>query len=119
MLSVPVFDGHQRQIAYDRLKVAEEIRQGYRRFLTTQRSQQYNQLEGLVQASNQLSATLRQQLTVAEALVKAGRQQLATGDISILDYLQLVNSYRAFQFNLTQAETERLRTLYAIDYLGE
>lgn len=119
MLSVPVFDGHQRQIAYDRLKVAEEIRQGYRRFLTTQRSQQYNQLEGLVQASNQLSATLRQQLTVAEALVKAGRQQLATGDISILDYLQLMNSYRAFHFNLTQAETERLRTLYAIDYLGE
>jgi outer membrane protein TolC len=119
MLSVPVFDGHQRQIAYDRLKVAEEIRQGYRRFLTNQRSQQYNQLEGLVQASNQLSTTLRQQLTVAEALVKAGRQQLATGDISILDYLQLVNSYRAFQFNLTQAETERLRTLYAIDYLGE
>ncbi|WP_303311055.1 TolC family protein [Hymenobacter sp. BT730] len=119
MLTVPVFDGHQRQIAYDRLKVAEEIRQGYRRFLTVQRRQQYDQLEGLVRASNQLNATLRQQLAVAETLVKAGRQQLASGDISIIDYLQLVNSYRAFQFNLTQAETERLRNLYALDYLGE
>ncbi|RSK50046.1 TolC family protein [Hymenobacter rigui] len=118
-LSVPIFDGHQRQLGYERIRLAEQIRVGYRTFLTTQRRQQYQQLEGLTRESDQLIASIREQLRIAAALVDAGRQQLTTGDITILDYLQLVNSYRGFQFSLTQAETERLRTLYALDYLGE
>jgi outer membrane protein TolC len=118
-LSVPIFDGHQRQIAYERLRVSEQTRQGYRAFLSAQRRQQYDQLQGIASATAGLVASLREQLRVAGALVEAGRQQLSTGDIAILDYLQLVASYRSFQFSLTQAETERLRNLYALDYLSE
>lgn len=84
-----------------------------------QRRQQYEQLEGLIRASDALLGTIREQLRVAEALVRAARQQLATGDVAILDYLNLVTSYRTLQFSLTQAETDRLRSLYALDYLGE
>ncbi|SMB95264.1 hypothetical protein SAMN00120144_1902 [Hymenobacter roseosalivarius DSM 11622] len=118
-LVVPIFDGHQRQLAYQRLAVAEQIRRGYRTFLSAQRQQQYQQLQSQARANEALLASLRAQLRVANALVAAGRQQLATGDIAILDYLQLISSTRAFQFGLTQVETERLRTLYALDYLSE
>lgn len=118
-LSMPIFDGHQRQLNYARIELSEQTRVAYRTFLTTQRRQQYQQLEGLTRESDQLIATIREQLRIAAALVDAGRQQLTTGDITILDYLQLVSSYRGFQFSLTQAETERLRNLYALDYLGE
>ena len=118
-LSVPIFDGHQRQLAYSRLEVAEQIRRGYRSFLTAQRQQLYDQLQNQLQATTALLASLREQLRVANALVEAGRQQLATGDISILDYLQLISSTRNFQFSLTQAETDRLRVLYQLDYLSE
>ena len=118
-LSVPIFDGHQRQLGYSRLEVAEQTRRGYRSFLTAQRRQQYDQLQSQLGATAQLLASLREQLRIANALVDAGRQQLATGDISILDYLQLITSTRNFQFSLTQAETDRLRILYQLDYLSE
>ena len=118
-LSVPIFDGHQRQLGYSRLEVSEQIRRGYRSFLTAQRQQQYDQLQNQLRAATQLLVSLREQLRIANILVEAGRQQLATGDISILDYLQLISSTRNFQFSLTQAETDRLRVLYQLDYLSE
>ncbi len=118
-LAVPVFDGHQRQLQYQRLDLSEQSRRGYRRFATAQRQQQYDQLLGLVQASEALAGRIREQLRVADALVGAARQQLATGDVAILDYLNLVTSYRTLQFSLTQAETDRLRSRFALDYLGE
>ena len=118
-LAVPVFDGHQRQLQYQRLALSEQSRRGYRQFLTVQRRQQYEQLEGLIRASDALLARIREQVRVADALVGAARQQLATGDIAILDYLNLVTSYRQLQFSLTQAETDRLRSRFALDYLAE
>lgn len=118
-LSVPIFDGHQRQLASSRLEVAEQIRHGYRSFLSAQRQQLYDQLQNQLQATTELLGLLREQLRVAEALVAAGHQQLATGDISILDYLQLLGSTRNFGFSLTQTETDRLRVLYQLDYLSE
>ena len=118
-LSVPVFDGHQRQLQYQRIELSEQSRRGYRQFVTVQRRQQYEQLEGLIRASDALLARIREQVRVAEALVGAARQQLATGDVVILDYLNLVTSYRTLQFSLTQAETDRLRSRFALDYLAE
>ncbi|RIY07236.1 hypothetical protein D0T11_16985 [Hymenobacter rubripertinctus] len=118
-VSVPIFDGHQRQLGYSRLEVAELTRRGYRSFLTVQRQQLYDQLQGQLRATTQLLASLREQLRIANALVDASRQQLATGDLSILDYIQLITSTRNFQFSLTQAETDRLRVLYQLDYLSE
>ena len=118
-LVVPIFDGHQRQLQYQRLALSEQSRRGFRQFLTGQRRQQYEQLEGLIQASDALLARIREQVRVADALVGAARQQLATGDVAILDYLNLVTSYRTLQFSLTQAETDRLRSRFALDYLSE
>lgn len=119
LLSLPIFDGHQRQLQYQRIALTEQSRRGYRQFLTVQRQQQYDQLRGLIRASEGLAKRIREQLRVAEALVGAAQQQLATGDVLILDYLNLVTSYRTLQFSLTQAETDRLRSQYALDYLGE
>ena len=118
-LSVPIFDGHQRQLQYQRLELSELSRRGYRQFLTVQRRQQYEQLEGLIRASDALLARIREQMRVADALVGAARQQLATGDVAILDYLNLVTSYRTLQFSLTQAQTDQLRSRFALDYLAE
>ena len=118
-LSVPIFDGHQRQLQYQRIALSERSRSGYRQFLTVQRRQQYEQLEGLIRASDALLGRIREQLRVADALVGAARQQLATGDVAILDYLNLVTSYRTLQFSLTQAQTDQLRSRFALDYLGE
>ena len=118
-VAVPVFDGHQRQLQYQRLALSEQSRRGYRQFVTVQRRQQYEQLEGLIRAADALLARIREQVRVADALVGAARQQLATGDVAILDYLNLVTSYRTLQFSLTQAETDRLRSRFALDYLAE
>ncbi|WP_217425795.1 TolC family protein [Hymenobacter caeli] len=119
LLALPIFDGHQRQLQYQRIDLDEQSRRGYRSFATVQRQQQYDQLLGLIRASEALSARIREQLRVAEALVGAARQQLATGDVAILDYLNLVTSYRTLQFSLTQAEADRLRSRFALDYLAE
>ena len=118
-LTLPIFDGHQRQLQYQRIELSERSRRGYRQFITVQRRQQYEQLEGLIRASDALLGRIREQLRVADALVGAARQQLATGDVTILDYLNLVTSYRTLQFSLTQAQTDQLRSRFALDYLAE
>ena len=118
-LGVPIYDGHQRQLQYQRIELSEQSRRGYRQFITVQRQQQYQQLEGLIRASDALLARIRAQLRTAEAIVGAARQQLATGDVAILDYLNLVTSYRTLQFSLTQAEADQLRSRFALDYLAE
>ena len=118
-LGVPIYDGHQRQLQYQRIELSERSRSGYRQFITVQRQQQYQQLEGLIRASDALLARIREQLRVADALVGAARQQLAIGDVAILDYLNQVTSYRTLQFSLTQAETDQLRSRFALDYLAE
>ncbi|MET4075628.1 outer membrane protein TolC [Hymenobacter sp. UYCo722] len=118
-LGIPIFDGHQRQLQYQRIELSERSRSGYRQFITVQRRQQYEQLEGLIRASDALLERIREQLRVADALVGAARQQLATGDVAILDYLNLVTSYRTLQFSLTQAQTDQLRSRFALDYLAE
>ena len=118
-LTLPIFDGHQRQLQYQRIELSEQSRRGYRQFLTVQRRQQYEQLEGIIRASDALLGRIREQLRVADALVGAARQQLATGDVAILDYLNLVTSYRTLQFSLTQAQTDQLRSRFALDYLAE
>jgi outer membrane protein TolC len=118
-LGIPIFDGHQRQLQYQRIALSEQSRRGYRQFITVQRQQQYEQLEGLIRASDALLVRIREQLRVADALVGAARQQLATGDVAILDYLNLVTSYRTLQFSLTQAQTDQLRSRFALDYLAE
>ncbi|WP_198074013.1 TolC family protein [Hymenobacter negativus] len=118
-LNIPIFDGHQRQLQYQRIELSEQSRRGYRQFLTVQRQQQYEQLEGLIRSSDALLGRIREQLRVADALVGAARQQLATGDVAILDYLNLVTSYRTLQFSLTQAQTDQLRSRFALDYLAE
>jgi len=119
LLSFPIFDGRQRGLQLQRLDLSEEARRGYRDFVGRQRRQQYAQLLSLVAAADALLVRLRQQLRVAQALVRASRQQLANGDAAILDYLTLVTAYRTLQFSLVQAENDRLRSLYALDYLGE
>lgn len=118
-LTVPIFDGHQRQLQYQRIELSEQSRRGYRQFITEQRQQQYEQLEGLIRVSDALLGRIREQLRVADALVGAARQQLTTGDVVILDYLNLVTSYRTLQFSLTQAQTDQLRSRFALDYLAE
>lgn len=118
-LTVPIFDGHQRQLQYQRIELSEQSRRGYRQFITEQRHQQYEQLEGLIRVSDALLGRIREQLRVADALVGAARQQLTTGDVVILDYLNLVTSYRTLQFSLTQAQTDQLRSRFALDYLAE
>lgn len=119
LLSIPVYDGHQRQLQYQRIALSEQSRRGYRQFITVQRRQQYEQLEGQIRAADALLVRIREQLRIAQTLVGATRQQLATGDVVILDYLNVVTSYRTLQFSLSQAETDRLRSLYALDFLAE
>ena len=118
LLTLPIFDGHQRQLQLQRIDFGERSRQQYRTFLTTQRRQQYAQLRQQVRAADALLARISEQLRVAEALVGATRQQLATGEALILDYLTVLTSYRTLQFSQTQAETDRLRSLYALDLLS-
>ena len=119
LLAVPIFDGRQRQLQYQRLELGERSRRGYRQFITAQRRQQYQQLEGQIRATDALLARIREQLRVAQTLVSATRQQLATGDVLLLDYLNVLTSYRTLQFSLLQGETDRLRSLFALDYLAE
>ena len=53
-LIVPIYDGKQKQIQYDKIKIAERTRQNYRDFFIKQYGQQLIQLNHRLQAKRSL-----------------------------------------------------------------
>jgi outer membrane protein TolC len=92
-LTVPVYDGHQKQMQHDQVAISEQNRANYRDFFTNQYRQQTDMLLRQLAANKKMIGQIDEQITFAKALIDANRILLGNGDISITDYLLSVNNY--------------------------
>ncbi|WP_242917175.1 TolC family protein [Pontibacter liquoris] len=115
--SVPLYDGGQRQLAYQKLSIAEQSRIKYRDFYLRQYHMQQRQLQEQLAATDTLLQDIREQLESQQKLLAMYRIELAAGLVRFTDFILVITSYAQTQNNLVQAEISRYQVLNEFNHL--
>ncbi|MDQ6761404.1 MAG: TolC family protein, partial [Bacteroidota bacterium] len=91
--SIPIYDGHQRQLQNTKIDILERTRQRQKEFFTTQYTQQVQQLQQQLSALDGLSGPINKQIEYIKTLIDVNGRLLETGDIKITDYVLALNNY--------------------------
>ena len=115
-ISVPIYDGKQRKLQYQKLDILEQTRQGYRQFFSKQYTQQIQQLYNQLTGTTTLLSEINRQIRYSEGLVNANMKLLMTGDAHITDLVIALNNYMTARNLLTQNTINRLQIINQINY---
>lgn len=115
-LTIPLYDGHQRQMKYEQIDIRERTRQSNKQFFVNQYRQQLAQLKRQLNATGLLVEKINKQIEYAHTLIIANNKLLETGDITMRDYVTAINNYLTAQNLLTLNTIERWRTVNQINY---
>lgn len=115
-LTIPIYDGKQRRLAYQRLNLLEQTRTNNREFYTSQYRQQIAQLSQQLQSTNEVINETNEQLKYVHSLIEANSKLLITGDVRIADYVIALNNYLTAQNLVTQSTIQQLQIITQINY---
>jgi len=114
--TIPIYDGHQRDMKYSKLDIQERTRQANREFFMNQYRQQLAQLRQQLLMTDRMVNKINKQIEYAHTLIVANGKLLETGDITMKDYVTAINNYLSAQNLLTQNSISRMRILNQINY---
>lgn len=115
--SIPIYDGKQRKLQFEKTSLAENSRLDYQTFYTSQYKQQINQLNEQLKLTDELILSVRNQLTEQEKLIALYKIEIGKGLVRFLDFLNIVNNYTQTKNNLTVSEMNRLQIINQMNYL--
>jgi outer membrane protein TolC len=115
-LSVPIYDGKQRQLKYKKLDIAERTRSTYRDFFLNQYDQQIAQLVQQLQATESLINEIDGQIKYSKTLIDVNEKLLQTGNTRITDFILSINTYLNARHLLNQNYINRLQIINQINY---
>ncbi len=116
-LSVPIYDGHLRQLEYKKLGYAEQTRKNYHDFLSDQVKIRTQQLEAEKKANDILLQRLKDEEVDMESLLEMNKRQLNTGSISITDYIVNLRKYIDMQNKIKTAQVKSYTLINEYNYL--
>ena len=115
--SVPIYDGKQRKLQYDKINLAENTRSYLQRFYTSQYKLQHDQLANQLKLTENLINEISKQLSQQERLIALYRVELEKGLVRFLDFMAVVNSYSATQNTFLGSQMNRLQIINQMNYL--
>jgi hypothetical protein len=115
-LTIPIYDGHQRQLQYSKLNIEERTRQKQKEFFTSQFKQQIQQLEQQLNDLENLNGPINQQIKYLQTLIDVNGKLLETGDIKITDYVLALNNYIASKNLIVQNQIARYLVIHQLNY---
>jgi outer membrane protein TolC len=115
-LTIPIYDGHQKQMRYAQVDIKERTRQSNKAFFINQYRQQLAQLRQQLFATDRMVNKITTQIEYAHTLIVANGKLLQTGDITMKDYVSAINNYLNAQNLLTQNNISRLRIINQVRY---
>ncbi|MCL1974303.1 MAG: TolC family protein [Bacteroidetes bacterium] len=115
-LSIPVYDGGQRQKEHSKLSVSEQTRNRYQDFSRQQYRQQIDQLHQQLSHLQKLIDQAREVVSSTRLLVEAYGKQLQTGDTSVTEYILAIGNYITAQHVITQNTNSKLQIINQINY---
>jgi outer membrane protein TolC len=115
--SIPIYDGKQRKLQYDKIILAENTRIFYKRFYSSQYKLQLDQLTGQLTLTENLITQISNQLSEQEKLIDLYRIELEKGLVRFLDYQTVLNNYTATKNTFIITEMSRLQIINQMNYL--
>ncbi len=112
-----ISDGGQRNLRLQQLNIQQQNGKFYRNFYRTQYSLQLANLEKKMQSSNSIVVLWQDELQDMNLLMLMRRQQLVSGQLSIIDYLAAMRTYRDLQQKLNAAVIQQQRIINEHNYL--
>jgi Outer membrane efflux protein len=118
-IAVPIYDGHQKKMLLQKNRLQYDILASNREFFTRRYSAECLRLRKQLDATDALLTEINDQITYTEALIKANRKLMQTGDAKIADFIIAVNSYLTAKNLLTQNRNNRLQIINQINYWNQ
>jgi len=115
-LTIPIYDGHQKKLQYQKIMLQEDTRANYRDFFIKQYSQQVAQLMQQLTATESLLTDINDQVRYTETLINVDVKQMETGDTKIADYIIAINNYLTARNLLVQNNIGKLQIINQINY---
>lgn len=115
--SVPIYDGGQRQLGYQKISIAEQSREKYRDFYLRQYQVQRRQLQEQLAATDTLLQDIREQLENQRKLLEMYRVELSAGLVRFTDFILVISSFAETQYSLVQAEINRFQVLNEFNHI--
>ncbi len=118
-LTVPVYDGRQKQMQHNQVSIIESTRSSYQDFFESQYRQQIVLLEHQLSSIDQMAKKILEQQKYSRALIDANRVLLNSGDIAVSDYILSVNNYLNANNMLIENTIERWKIINDLNYWRE
>jgi predicted RNase H-like nuclease (RuvC/YqgF family) len=116
-LSIPLYDGHQKEKEKQKLDLTESTRGSYQDNFMKQFYRQILQLNDEIKSLTILSAQLEKQLATSRQLVDALKGQLESGIIQMTEYINAIKSYRYITKNLSDNRIRIQQVINELNYL--
>lgn len=118
-LTVPIYDGKQRKLNYDKLKLAENTRLNYADYFKQQYNQQLRQLYSELDDTRNILPVASNQLSLAESVINQDKSLLNAGNISVTDYVTALKNYISIKHNYNQFQIRILQIMTEINYWNQ
>ncbi len=114
--SVPIYDGHQKKMQYQKLNLSAKTIAGYRNFFIRQQQQQLNLIRQQLEQTDALFPKINEQIRFSKGLIDVDRKLMHTGDLKVADFVIAINNYLAAQNLLRQTNINRLKLINQFNY---
>jgi outer membrane protein TolC len=115
--TIPIYDGKQRKLEYQKLDFSEDTRFQYENYFKKQYNQQMIQLNAELTANETMLEQLKKQLITAEQLIYMIKVQLEVGNISITEFVNATKNYHSISKDIIQTKINILQSTNEINYL--
>ena len=116
-LAIPIYDGKQRRLQYNKLDLAENTRTYYKRFYSSQYKLQSDQLKRHLKLTEDLIIDIKNQLSEQERLIELYHIELEKGLVRFLDFTAVFNNYTSTKNSYLVTEMNRLQIINQLNYL--
>ena len=114
--SLPVYDGNQKKLNYEKLKFDEETRNNYKQFFAVQYNEQLRQLASELEQTREMIPQINQELELAKAVIQQSRELLNNGTIGVTDFLLALRNLISIQQYKNQYDIKELQIINEINY---
>lgn len=114
--SIPLYDGHQRNIQYQKIAVSESTRMNYRNYFVGQQNMRVLQLRTQIDLQKDLITQRKALLTTSQQLIDLDKALLEKGEASITDYILAIRNQASLQLQLNAAEVSELTLVNQLNY---
>lgn len=115
-IALPLYDGHQKKMQYDRVNLQAQTTRAYREFFTMQQQQQLSMLKQQISTTDATFQQINDQIKLTKGLIDVDARLLRTGDVKIADFVIAINNYLAAQNLYRQTGINRLKLISQLNY---